>query len=481
MKKIYSFFIIILLSILLSLLISHIAIRHIERKQISNIIQLLDNVIYKPQLHIEHESNLELNSKEQNQRFLEDIEIKYPEIMDIAYIYNDKYHYNNSGINKSVPEYIKQMIHNNVGVKLFDDPYNKTKTNYIFKFGSGYYIINFYSILLKNLSHNIITNFLVIDSSSIIPKGLLYYNLTHNAKHLHSVIISGLTIKKLLMILSFNFIMSLFLINIISFLLLSYFDNNNILYRRLKKAANNNEFIPYFQSIYSTKQQKFVSAEILCRWNHNGIIIPPAEFISNLEKTNDIKSITLNLIKEAFNTLNKANINKDFMLSFNFTVSMILDDKFMQKVVTLIKNNPRIKNKIVIELTESENSFIYLDEINIVMRKLKKESILLSIDDVGTGYSNLLTIQELPFDIMKIDKYFISDRFTVSKSNMLETLATLGNSLNLTIVAEGIETESELNKVNQFNIHLCQGFYFSTPCDAKTFIARTKSEPHLYQ
>ena len=230
MKKIYSFFIIILLSILLSLLINHIAIRHIERKQISNIIQLLDNVIYKPQLHIEHESNLELNSKEQNQRFLEDIEIKYPEIMDIAYIYNDKYHYNNSGINKSVPEYIKQMIHNNVGVKLFDDPYNKTKTNYIFKFGSGYYIINFYSILLKNLSHNIITNFLVIDSSSIIPKGLLYYNLTHNAKHLHSVIISGLTIKKLLMILSFNFIISLFLINIISFLLLSYFDNNNILY-----------------------------------------------------------------------------------------------------------------------------------------------------------------------------------------------------------------------------------------------------------
>ena len=189
----------------------------------------------------------------------------------------------------------------------------------------------------------------------------------------------------------------------------------------------------------------------------------------------------MNLIKEVFNTLNKANINKDFMLSFNFTVSMILDDKFMQKVVTLIKNNSRIKNKIVIELTESENSFIYLDEINIVMRKLKKESILLSIDDVGTGYSNLLTIQELPFDIMKIDKYFISDRFTVSKSNMLETLATLGNSLNLTIVAEGIETESELNKVNQFNIHLCQGFYFSTPCDAKTFIARTKSEPHLYQ
>ena len=481
MKKLPSFFIIIFFSALLSLLISHIVIRNTEQKQISNIIALLDNIIYKPKLHIEHKSNLDINHKEKNARFLEEIETKYPEIMDIAYIYDDKYYYNNSGINKPVPGYIKKIINKNVRVRLFNDPYNNKKINYIFKFGSGYYIINFYSKLLNNLSHNSITNFQVIDSRDSIPKRSLYYSLTHDAKHLHLIIISGLTLEKLLIILSLNFIASLFSILVILAILTTYFDTKKVLHRKLKKAASNNEFIPYFQSVYSHKQQKFIAAEVLCRWNSDGKIIPPSEFIDNLEKTDAIKDVTLKLIKDAFSTINKVNIHKEFMLSFNFTVTMLLDEKFMHKLIDFIHENPTLKNRFIIELTESENNFIYLNEINIIMKELKKESILLSIDDVGTGYSNLLTIQELPFDIMKIDRCFISDRFAVSKSNMLETLTTLGNSLNLMIVAEGVETDSELNKINEFNIDLCQGFYYSKPCDAKTFIARVESEPHLYQ
>ena len=249
----------------------------------------------------------------------------------------------------------------------------------------------------------------------------------------------------------------------------------------MKKAVINNEFVPFYQSIYSAKQQKFIAAEVLCRWNSNGRIIPPSEFISDLEKTNDIKEVTFTLIKKSFDTIKKSNINKDFMLSFNFTVTMLLDEIFMNKIINFIKENPLIKNRIIIELTESENNFIYLNEINEIMHQLKKESVLLSIDDVGTGYSNLITIQELPFDIMKIDRCFISDKFAVSKSNMLETLAILGDSLNLMIVAEGIETISELEKINNLNIDLCQGFYYSIPCDSSEFINRTVNEPHLYK
>ncbi|MEC6884196.1 EAL domain-containing protein [Photobacterium piscicola] len=248
----------------------------------------------------------------------------------------------------------------------------------------------------------------------------------------------------------------------------------------MKKAVTNNEFIPFYQSIYSKKQNKFIAAEVLCRWHSNGIIIPPSEFIADLEKTDEIKEVTFSLIKRSFDTIKRANINKDFMLSFNFTVTMLLDKDFMKKIIHFIKENPMIKNRIIIELTESENNFIYLNEIKEVMYQLKKESVLLSIDDVGTGYSNLITIQELPFDIMKIDRCFISDNFAVSQSNMLETLANLGDSLNLMIVAEGIETAAELNKINRLNIDLCQGFYYSTPCNSSEFTHRTISEPHLY-
>ncbi|MCD9517155.1 EAL domain-containing protein [Photobacterium carnosum] len=169
------------------------------------------------------------------------------------------------------------------------------------------------------------------------------------------------------------------------------------------------------------------------------------------------------------------------MLSFNFTVTMLLDEDFIKKIIDFIKKNPTIKNHIIIELTESENNFIYLNEINEIMQRLKKESVLLSIDDVGIGYSNLITIQELPFDIMKIDRCFISDNFALSKSNMLETLTRLGESLNMMIVAEGIETIAELNKINSLNIDLCQGFYYSTPCNANDFIKRTVYNPELYK
>lgn len=480
MKKLYPFCVIIFLSAFLSLLINHIAIRYIEKNQISNILLLLDNVIYTPQLNIEHESNTRKNNKEENERFLENIDIKYPEIMDIAYIYNGKYYYNNSGTDRLVPEYIKALIAKNIRVKLFNDPFDKNKINYLFKFGSGYYIINFYSELLANISHNAITNFEIIDSNEK-PKSNLYYSLSHNAKHLHVIIISGLTLNKLLLIMALSFSLSLISLKIVELNLTSFFDNKKVLHRKLKKAANNHEFVPYFQSVYSLKQQKFIAAEVLCRWVSDGKIIPPSEFITDLEKTVDINTVTFKLIKDAFATLKKSNVNKDFMLSFNFTVTMLLDENFIKKIIGFIRKNPTLKNKIIIELTESENNFIYLNEINKVMQQLKKESFLLSIDDVGTGYSNLLTIQELPFDIMKIDRCFISDRFAVSKSNMLETLTTLGNSLNLMIVAEGVETDLELSKVSKFNIDLCQGFYYSVPCNAKTFISRCESNPHLYQ
>ncbi|MEC6900506.1 EAL domain-containing protein [Photobacterium piscicola] len=481
LKKLFPFMIAILLSVLLSLLISHVTIRYIEQKQIATIETLLDNVIYKPQQHIEHLDNLQNNNNEENKRILDFIDKKHPEIMGISYIKNGKYYYGNNGsISNNVPNYIKEVINKNIPVKFFTDPYNQNNLIYIFKYDNGYYIINFHSKLLNDFSHNAITNYQVKDHNDKSSTSYLYYSLTNNVKHLHLMITSGLKFNKFIALLFSSFIMSLLFIYMVSFILTTYFDSKRVLNRKMKKAVTNNEFIPFYQSIYSKKQNKFIAAEVLCRWHSNGIIIPPSEFIADLEKTDEIKEVTFSLIKRSFDTIKRANINKDFMLSFNFTVTMLLDKDFMKKIIHFIKENPMIKNRIIIELTESENNFIYLNEIKEVMYQLKKESVLLSIDDVGTGYSNLITIQELPFDIMKIDRCFISDNFAVSQSNMLETLANLGDSLNLMIVAEGIETAAELNKINRLNIDLCQGFYYSTPCNSSEFTHRTISEPHLY-
>ena len=162
----------------------------------------------------------------------------------------------------------------------------------------------------------------------------------------------------------------------------------------------------------------------------NGVIISPFEFITELEKMDEIKEVTLSLMSKSFDNLKKTDLVHDFKLSFNFTVNMILDIDFIDKVIDFVRVNKLNNQRLIIELTESENNFLHLQEIKEVMLSLRREGILLSIDDVGTGYSNLITIQELPFDIMKIDRCFISDKFAISNSNMLETLTALGQSMN---------------------------------------------------
>ncbi|MEC6816800.1 hypothetical protein VXS05_17395 [Photobacterium toruni] len=126
LKKIFPFMTAILVSALLSLLISNITIHYIEQRQITKIEQLLDNVIYKPQQHIEQLDNMRSNNNKENQRILDLIDKRHPEIMGISYIKNGKYYYGNNGsISNTIPHYIEDVINKNIPVKFFTDPYNK--------------------------------------------------------------------------------------------------------------------------------------------------------------------------------------------------------------------------------------------------------------------------------------------------------------------------------------------------------------------
>ena len=469
MEKIKNIFLIVLLSAFLSLIITNYIIRIVENHQIKDIINITNNVIYQPKLEIE-KLNIRSNSPQLNKQ-LQNIYLKYSEIMSISFIQNNKFVYNtNTDIKKEIPKYITEIINKKIKNIIVNDPLNSNKVNFIFKSKYGYYMISFYRDLINDPIANYITNFKVINLADYRKTPYLFHYTSYHLKDLNIIIISGIMLKKLitLSLIIFSFVLIILIIIKLSFNI--HFDAKKIFIRRLKKSALNKEFIPYYQSIYSLKEKKYVSAEVLCRWKNNGKIISPSEFIYELEKTNEIKTVTLHLIKEAFFTLQQSNVDEHFKLSFNFTVNMMLDNIFMKEVIDFVKENKSVKGNIIIELTESENSFLHLNEMKNIMLRLKKVGILLSTDDVGTGYSNLVTIQELPFDIMKIDQCFISSKFAASNSNMLELLTSLGNSMNLKIVAEGIETKLELDKVINFNIDLCQGFYFSTPCDSHSFL-----------
>ncbi|WP_146145969.1 EAL domain-containing protein, partial [Photobacterium kishitanii] len=398
---------------------------------------------------------------------LKKIVLLKPVIMSISYIDNNKYIFSDrkKSIYQPIDDKLKEIInkeHNSYLLSNDDDKY----FSYIFKFGTGFYKVNYYKdLFIKNI-HNSLTRFKVYNDHEN-PR-LDLFRTDKIIDHLNIIISSGINKINLLVLTLFNIIISFCIIIKIHHLLSNYFSIDNSMSRLINKGVRNNEFIPYYQNIYSFSTKKFIGAEVLCRWNHKGEILTPNYFIQKLESSDNINIVTFRLIEQAFKDLNCSN-NQDYLLSFNFTVAMILDCLFVDKVINFIETTPNVKNHIIIELTESDNRFKQLDDIRKVMLKLKKHGVLLSIDDFGTGYSNLLTIQELPFDVMKIDRAFVSSEYAVSNSNMLDMMVKLGNSMNLLIVVEGVETEDELNRIKDLGVDFCQGFYYSKPSNSEIF------------
>lgn len=449
-------------AILLSLLITFVTIKVVELNQINNISSLIKDKIYKVQLDIEHDhGDVDISNK------LKKIVLLTPVIMSISYIDNGKYIFSDrkTHIYQPINNKLKEIINKDYNSYLVSSDRDKY-FSYMFKFGTGFYKIDYYQDLLVKNIHNSLTRFKIYNVHERHTNNL--FRARKIIDHLNIEISSGINKVNLFILMLISTIISFYLIIKLHYLLSNYISIDNSMSRLINKGVRNNEFIPYYQNIYSFSAKKFTSAEILCRWNHDGKILTPNFFIQKLESSDNINIVTFHLIKQAFKDLNSSN-NQDYLLSFNFTVTMILDCLFIDKVINFIETTPNVKNHIIIELTESDHRFKQLDDIRTVMLKLKKHGVLLSIDDFGTGYSNLLTIQELPFDIMKIDRAFISSQYAVSNSNMLDMMVKLGKSMNLLIVVEGVETEDELNRIIDLDVDYCQGFYYSKPSNGEIF------------
>ena len=464
---------------LLLLFFAMVFLKYTENKQINNVIHTLNDVIYKPVLMIQEYGN---ENKTDTAKLFDHIETTYPEIRSIIAIKNNEIYFSTNVDKITVTKKVSTLISEDVESNLFNSEIKRNKVNYLFKTKFYYCMISFYPQLLAKKNSNYLTNFWVDDQTETMIDNSRYLLLSSDRyiDNLNINVKSGIKLKKIILVVLGVFLLAIilncYLIKIINYI----FSSEKLWFRDVRSGIDNGEFIPYYQGVYSLDNEKFIAAEVLCRWNKNGVILPPSEFIAKLEKMDEIKEITFLFIKSSFKMLADNNVNDDFMLSFNFSVKMILDDDFINDVIVFVNETPNVKNNIIIELTESEYRFTHTEKIRKIMMRLKKEGILLSIDDLGTGYSNLLTVQELPFDIMKIDRCFISNDFAVSNSNMLEILALLGKEMSLTIVSEGMENTSELDKIKSLDIDLCQGFFFSKPSNSNEFIGSlTKNANHF--
>jgi len=240
----------------------------------------------------------------------------------------------------------------------------------------------------------------------------------------------------------------------------------------LYKALKHREFQTYLQPQISLTDQSLIGAEALIRWNHpTQGIISPALFLSLASEIGLMAELDFFMIENVFELLQAydKNAHLNFTISVNISDSLFGHQKFVTKMANLKEQYTTLCNYIQLELTEN----ILMHDTTYatgVISSLKRMGYKLSIDDFGTGYSSLNHLKILQIDELKIDKSFI-DHIVTDKTDQAITKAIIEmcKTLELTTVAEGIETARQLDIINDLGCDTVQGYYFSRPLTVEDF------------
>lgn len=253
----------------------------------------------------------------------------------------------------------------------------------------------------------------------------------------------------------------------------------------LRMAIERNQLSLHFHAQID-RIKGLIGAEALLRWiNPNGIPISPAIFIPIAERTGQI-SVLGDWVLEAacvelarWSTLDHM---KNLTLSVNVSPLQFGASDFDDKVLRALSRSGAPADRLKLEITESM-LMSDLDDIKKKMFRLKSHGIRFSIDDFGTGYSSLSYLNQLSLDQLKIDQSFVRDASENNSSAIIASaICSLGKSLGLDIIAEGVETQQHHDFLVGIGCAAFQGYFFSKPIPAaefEKFVLDYKNEPPL--
>ncbi len=245
--------------------------------------------------------------------------------------------------------------------------------------------------------------------------------------------------------------------------------------RELRIAIAENQFTVYYQPIIALPSQEITGFEALVRWIHpQKGLIAPAKFIPIAEETGLITQIDLWVLQEACRQLKiwqAENIYSSCVtVSVNLSCRHFTQLNCISKIKSILETTNTNPNFIKLEITETiliENT----TSAATILAELRALGVTLSLDDFGTGYSSLSYLQQFPLDVLKIDSCFVRNLHQNTKNaTIAKALIEIAHQLNLTVVAEGVETGAELAFLSQNKCDTIQGYFFSPP------LATTKLE-----
>jgi diguanylate cyclase (GGDEF)-like protein len=238
--------------------------------------------------------------------------------------------------------------------------------------------------------------------------------------------------------------------------------------QQLHGALNRGEFRILYQPMINVADKTVIGAEALLRWNNPTLgEIAPDEFIPIAERTGLIVPIGRLVTEEALSQLRKwQNLKPAFKIAINFSPRQFRDPGLVQFISRTMQQSEIGANALELEITEGVlmSGHAYIDNS---LEALSKLEIDIAMDDFGTGYSSLSYLRRYPFNILKIDRSFISDITTdPADRELISATIAMAHSLGLKVIAEGVETEEQFAFLHSQNCDNAQGYLFSPPISA---------------
>jgi diguanylate cyclase (GGDEF)-like protein/PAS domain S-box-containing protein len=240
----------------------------------------------------------------------------------------------------------------------------------------------------------------------------------------------------------------------------------------LRRALEKKEFVVYYQPQYDLKTHKLTGAEALIRWKHPDLgIIFPTEFISLAEETGIIIEIGEWVIENVFTQVKTWELSriKNFCVYINLSGRQFLQQNLFNRIDDILRKTQVNPNLLGLEITESV-AMKNPDLTSQILSNFKKKGFRLSLDDFGTGYSSLSYLKSFPLHVIKIDQSFVRDITSdANDAAIVSAVVALAHSLNLNVVAEGVETQEQLEFLTTKGCDQAQGYLLGHPLPIAEF------------
>ncbi|MDG9669404.1 EAL domain-containing protein [Hahella sp. CR1] len=243
----------------------------------------------------------------------------------------------------------------------------------------------------------------------------------------------------------------------------------------LKHSIQNKELYLVYQPQIDLRQRRVIGYEALCRWRHQGDHVPPDIFIKIAEETGFIHELGRWVLQTALAEGKAWTVKKDAVIAVNVSARQLQRDDFVDEVRLILEEAQIPPHHLELEITETVASSEHSSNRR-KLQELHQLGVKISLDDFGTGYSSLVRLRELQVNQLKIDRSFVSGTEDLDiNRQIIKAIISLAESLDLTVIAEGVETAEQMEMLQQFGCDYVQGYYFSRPVRAEEISDTTRT------